>query len=368
MRGPSGRLIQPLEDRSRARPAGRWSAIPPRAGAHARDPRPSRRLGGVLEPHEPAPLEAAQGRVVAAGAAGEQRRGERPGPERLERARWRAPSRAPPPPPPSAASPAGVSEARSDRFGTSGRPAPVPVPAAARARARAQAVDTYSRAPTAPVARAAAEHRPRAPRAARRGARAAARSPRPRSTTTPSSRRPAERHDEHAAHPHALHAPAEQVVERPAQGARGGERLDLGDHAATLRESGRPADGRLTPSRPRGANLWWSRGRPDGRGLPLRPGVRRARPERPLRVAIDFEARASLTVWRASARRPRLELLRRSPARASASRSCAPPRRGPARPAPRGARARGRGATLYEEDRRADRARARLPRRTRAGP
>ncbi len=39
-----------------------------------------------------------------------------------------------------------------------------------------------------------------------------------------------ERDDEHAAHPDAGELAAEPVVERPAQGARRGQRLDLGDH------------------------------------------------------------------------------------------------------------------------------------------
>ncbi len=41
----------------------------------------------------------------------------------------------------------------------------------------------------------------------------------------------AERHHQHAAHPHALEL-AEPVVERPPQRAGGGQRLDLGDHAS----------------------------------------------------------------------------------------------------------------------------------------
>jgi hypothetical protein len=43
---------------------------------------------------------------------------------------------------------------------------------------------------------------------------------------------PGERDDEHAAHPHLRHVRRDPVVEGPAQGSRGGERLHLGDHAS----------------------------------------------------------------------------------------------------------------------------------------
>ena len=202
-----------------------------------------RRLGGLLQRHQPAPLEAAQRRVVAAGDARD-RGGAggtgRPAPRAT--ARWRSPSRlrrrrAPP------------------RRRRSARPQRPPRPqrprrarcrcrAAAPAPARARAWRRTRRRPRGRAGPAPPGRRPRAPTSGSTSRSAGTSLVPARSTTTPSRRRRPNGTTQHAADAHARQLLAEQVVERPAQGARGRERLDLGDHLPdATREAGRRSAG-----------------------------------------------------------------------------------------------------------------------------
>ena len=221
-RSPPGRR----PDRRSARSA---PSAPPRC-----ETRPPRRLERVLEPQEAAPLEAAQRRVIAARAAAELGRADRPPRSSSSAARWRVPSRSAPA---SAASPTGVSAApqRAPRDERPRRPGSRPGRQHEREPARRRGYV---------LARHPQSERHERLRHVRLEGRQRLREPLRRQLALlghaddDAEQAPTpERHDEHAADPHRLELALEPVVERPAQGARRGERLDLGDHVseATVR-------------------------------------------------------------------------------------------------------------------------------------
>jgi hypothetical protein len=198
-----------------------------RAGAHAVDGRPPRRLRGILEADESASLETAHRRVVGAGVAGYGGDGGRPRREGVEHRGLAAPE-------------AGVGgERRSPVFGQRRpqRPLRPQRPSGPRAgpgrqhqrQAARRRGDVLARHPEAEP-----HERLRHVRLERRhglhqalGRDLALLGQRHHHAEQPP---PAERHHEHAPHPHALERPGEPVVEGAAQGAGRRQRLDLGDH------------------------------------------------------------------------------------------------------------------------------------------
>ena len=198
----------------------------------------------LVERHEAAALQRAQRAVPAAHLARERRHRQRPA---RQRAGGRPPGarRGRAPPSSAAARPASVSPACSELRGRSGRPEPVPVPGGStRASPRAGA-EQYSRASQRPRRTSAGGHvglqSARSGSASRSGGRSLSSA---RSTTTPEEAPRPEGHHEHAAHRHARHVAPQPVVERAAERAGRGQRLDLGDHASNLRggpDTGRPA-------------------------------------------------------------------------------------------------------------------------------
>ena len=220
------RARSPRAPRS-ARPSARR---PRRARADRLDQRPPRRLGGLLERHEAAPLEA---RSVAWSAPASARDAPPRWPARrpAPRAR-RAGARRAAAPSPSSAARARVRERGPQRASRHQRPtrAGARCRAAAPAPARARAWSTYS----------SATHSPSRTSSAGTSVSSADSGSTSRSAGTSlvagqvhhdAEQPPApERDDQHAAHADAAQPRAQQVVERPAQGARRGQRLDLGDH------------------------------------------------------------------------------------------------------------------------------------------
>ncbi len=190
---------------------------------------PAARLDRALERHEAAALEPAHAGVVDAGLPGE--RADPPGArrERLERGPLALPQPL-----------ARVAERRATRLGERGgqRAARSDRAAGPGARARAAAPERarapgWTRTPAPPTARAAPARRGTSASSAESGsARRSGGSSRSSatSTTTPSIRRLPKGTTSIVADPDALVGPGQQVVERPPQGAGGGERLDLGDH------------------------------------------------------------------------------------------------------------------------------------------
>ena len=174
----------------------------------------------------------------------------------------------------------------------SARRLPCRLRAAARAPGRGRASSSTRAPPRGPGRPGPLEAARQARRSARPGARQAAptsprgRPPRPRSRWRPngtSSRLPT---------PTSREALAELVVERPAQGARGGERFDLGDHASKL--VGR----RRCNLRGRGTQAWtW-------RASPLRGASLVAVDHRLLSEGASSRPRSSASWSRSSPRSP----------------------------------------------------------------
>ena len=163
----------------------------------------------------------------AARAARKRRGAQRRAASASSAARWRAPIRAPSR---SGASPAGVIVARSERLGRSGRPAPVPVPGGSTSASPRAGVETYSLRDPQPERHQRLRH-VRLERRDRLGQPLQRQLALVGHVDHHAQQPPApERHDQHAAHPHVLERADQPVVERPAQAARRGERLDLGDH------------------------------------------------------------------------------------------------------------------------------------------
>ena len=212
-----------------------------RAGtrAHALDPRPPQSVGGVLEPQQAAPLEAAQRGVRAPGPARERGGAQGCPRQRLQR----RPLARTHPRAVGERRLAGGGDRRPQRALRAQRPARTGA-GAGREHEREPASrggDVLTRDPESQ-----GDERLRDVRL-QRGDRL--RQPLRRQLALVghvhdhSEQPPApERHDQHASHAHVLKRTCEPVVERPAQAARRGERLDLGDHSheATDRSGRRP--------------------------------------------------------------------------------------------------------------------------------
>ena len=191
--------------------------------------------------------------------------------------RWRRPSRAI-----ESGSAAPGADSANVSVRARGCPRELPVPGGRTSSSPRAGVEQYSRPTHSPSRPAPAAPRPRARRSARRGARARARSIRhlhhhPEHAPAP------ERHHQHAADADVDQPLGQPVVERPAQGPGGGERLDLGDrHRTQARAHGQAARARRVSLFRRGAEAA-PRGAGDLRGPPVVAVDPRLLPQGPAR-------------------------------------------------------------------------------------
>ena len=242
--GAPGRLAEALHDRLERRALGGRRLHTAAARAHALDDRASRRIGGLLEAHQAAPLETAQRRVVGPGQARHRGGAQRPRGQRVQHGALalsepgvasgstlvgeRRPQRAPRAQRPRRAGPgAGRKHQRQPAGGRGhvlgGDPQPQP-----HERLRHVGLERRQRL-----------HQPVGGHVAGPGQlhHHAEQPP------------PPEGDHQHAADADVAQVRAQEVVERPPQGARGRQRLDLGDHRPDLSSAGGPPTGRR-PSPP----------------------------------------------------------------------------------------------------------------------
>ena len=275
-----------------------------RARADALQLRAPRRLERVLEPHQPAPLERAQRRVIAGRAAAELGGAQRPAAQLRERGALARPEPLP-------ARQCGLARRRERRPQRSARHER---PGGARAGARRQHERQPPRGRRDVLARHPQAERDERLRHVRLQHRKRLGEPLRRQLALlgqvhddPEQALAAERHHQHAAHARGCELTVEEVVERPAQRARRGERLDLGDHASepTIRAGRRSA----APKRER-----------CGRGDRLRRRGAARRPDGPAGARGPSRAAANARAGGLHARRaaPRR---RRGPARVAAGRA-----------------------------------------------